>query len=99
MALSPAELAVFEPKTVADEIALARVQGAKGKRGLAETVEITDRTEGKAPQTINVNDVNELERLVIRVQERVLAQTGRELARDLALEHVLAYRPDLAQLR
>jgi hypothetical protein len=66
---------------------------------LPSTKEVTDRTEGKAPQTINVNDVNELERLVIRVQERVLAQTGRELSRDLALEHVLAYRPDLAQLR
>ncbi len=66
---------------------------------MREAIEVTDRTEGKAPQTINVNDVNELERLVIRVQERVLAQTGRELAHELALEHVLAYRPDLAQLR
>lgn len=41
-------------RTMAEEIAYARVNEARGsaKRGLKTTIEITDRTEGKATQYI-----------------------------------------------
>jgi hypothetical protein len=54
MRMSPDELAEFVPVTVAQEIALARIKQAKKDTGLMDTKEITDRTEGKAPQNIDV---------------------------------------------
>jgi len=55
MRLHPDELSNFEPQTVAQSIALKRIQAANHKtQGLSDTKEITDRTEGKAPQSIDV---------------------------------------------
>lgn len=55
MRLSPEELDKFKSATVAQEIALARVKAARSdKLGLPDTREITDRTEGKAPQAIDI---------------------------------------------
>jgi hypothetical protein len=45
----------FKPKTVAQDIAFARVRAARDSRlGLGDTKEITDRTEGKSPQAIDL---------------------------------------------
>lgn len=54
MRLSPKDFADFEPETVAQEIALTRVKQAKKEAGLMDAKEITDRTEGRAPQSIDV---------------------------------------------
>jgi hypothetical protein len=55
MRMNPAELEAFVPETVAQEIALVRLQAARDiKFGLPDTKEITDRVEGKAPQSIDV---------------------------------------------
>lgn len=54
MRMEPAELDAFKPQTVAQEIAVARVKQARKDTGLLDTKEITDRTEGKAPQSIDV---------------------------------------------
>lgn len=54
MRLSPDELAKFKPETVAQEIALKRIQEARKDTGLNDAKEITDRTEGKAPQSIDM---------------------------------------------
>ena len=60
MRLPKKEFAKFKPETVAQEIALARVRAAKSMvNGLADTKEITDRTEGKAPQFIGLGDSDE----------------------------------------
>jgi hypothetical protein len=57
--------------------------------------EVTDRTEGKARQSLDFNKRGELEQLIIRVQERIRASTGLELTRDEAIERIAAYRPEL----
>ena len=51
------EFEAYEPPTVADEIAKTRVQNARSKKaqGLAEARELLDRTEGKAPQKVDVS--------------------------------------------
>lgn len=55
MRMAPDELYTFKPKTVAQDIALARVRAARDARlGLGDTKEITDRTEGKAAQAIDL---------------------------------------------
>lgn len=60
MRLSPDALEDFKPETVAQQIALARVKAAKDpKYGLPDSKEITDRTEGKAPQSIDVTSGGE----------------------------------------
>lgn len=48
------ELKNFKPETVAQKIALQRVKNAITNQGLYDTKEITDRTEGKAPQSMDV---------------------------------------------
>ena len=96
LALSAAELATFEPATVAESIALARIKAAQTIKGLPDTAEITDRTEGKAPQTIQVTSNVESERIIIRVQERFLARTGIELSRSDAIERLREIDPQLA---
>jgi hypothetical protein len=54
-----AELEVYEPVNVAEAIALRQVKDALGKTKEVEALpavkEITDRTEGKAPQRIEVS--------------------------------------------
>jgi hypothetical protein len=101
LALSSEELANFKPANVAEAIAYRQIGAAiYGPQPLPSTIEITDRTEGKAQQRIEHVDVSEAERLLIRVQERFLAQTGVELSREEAIERLCAIKPELAgQLR
>lgn len=54
MRMTPEELTKFKPKTVAQKIALQRVKNAIKESGLPDTKEITDRTEGKAQQPIDM---------------------------------------------
>lgn len=56
MRMSPAELGKFEPQTVAQEIAHTRLRQATRVDGLNEAKEVTDRTEGKAPQFVGLGD-------------------------------------------
>jgi hypothetical protein len=69
--LSPDEFADYEPANVAEAIALKQIRNAMETEealiALPSVKEVTDRTEGKAPQTIKHTDMNELERLVLRV--------------------------------
>jgi hypothetical protein len=97
--MSPEELENFQPANGAEILAWEQFNNARsGKPAdtLNATKEVTDRTEGRAPQKISVDNTSELERLIIRVQERILAQTGIELGRDEAIERIVAYRPELA---
>lgn len=60
MRMSPEDLEVFKPETVAEDIALARVTAARDKKfGLPDAKEITDRTEGKAQQSIDMTSNGE----------------------------------------
>lgn len=60
MRMSTEELTSFKPETVAQDIALARIRAARDSRlGLSDAKEITDRTEGKAPQSIDVTSGGE----------------------------------------
>lgn len=59
MRLTPEELSAFKPETVAQEIALKRITAARTAKGLNDTKEITDRTEGKAPQSLDVTSGGE----------------------------------------
>lgn len=60
MRMSPEQLIEFKPETVAQDIAKSRIQAARDKKfGLADTKEISDRTEGKAPQSIDVTSGGE----------------------------------------
>lgn len=55
MRMTTTELEEFKPETVAQEIALTRIRAARNEKfGLHDTKEITDRTEGKAPQSIDL---------------------------------------------
>lgn len=59
LAMSPGELTKYKPKSVAEEIAIEQATTARGdgveQQSLAAAREITDRTEGRAPQTVNVS--------------------------------------------
>lgn len=96
IAMSSAELAEFKPANGAEEIALARFNKAKTDRGLPDTAEITDRLEGKAPQRFEHSNVDERERIIIRLQERFLARTGVELSRSEAVARLAELDPTLA---
>lgn len=65
MRMSPDDVASFKPKTVAQAIALKRIQAAQKETGLAETKEITDRTEGKAPQFIGLGNPEDYEKIAL----------------------------------
>ncbi len=58
LAMSPDELTKYRPKSVAEQIAKHQAQNAHGlsltESSLSAAKEICDRTEGKAPQTVNV---------------------------------------------
>jgi Family of unknown function (DUF5681) len=96
-ALTFEEFKSYEPETVVEAIAYRQIFNAiyHPKKDLAAAVEIADRTEGRAKQSIEVSNTGELERLIIRVQERILAQTGIELSREQAIEQIIEYRPEL----
>jgi hypothetical protein len=98
--MSPEEFKRFKPANIAEEIALEQVKNARKKAPhvtLAAAKEITDRTEGRAPQRVVVDNTSELERLIIRVQERILSQAGMELTRKQTIELITGYRPELAE--
>lgn len=60
MRMTPEQLKEYKPETVAQEIALARIKAAKsGDKGLNDTKEVTDRTEGKAPQSVDITSGGE----------------------------------------
>lgn len=61
--MSDEELNAFVPENQFQQIALQRVKSAKGKLGLNDAKEITDRTEGKAPQFIGVGDKDDYDKL------------------------------------
>jgi hypothetical protein len=91
------ELHEFKPQTAADAIAHRQVMTAiYGEKALAAAKEITDRTEGKARQTVDLDQPSELERLIIWVRERVMSEAGIELSREEAIERIVSYRPELA---
>ena len=56
MRLSPEEFSSFKPATIAQQIALQRIKTAITNVGLLDTKEITDRTEGKAPQKLDISN-------------------------------------------
>jgi hypothetical protein len=98
LAMTEEELQNFRPANGAEILAWQQFNNARGGKpadSLNAAREVTDRTEGRARQSIQVSNTGELERLIIRVQERILAQTGIELTRDEAVERILAYRPEL----
>lgn len=53
LSMSEEDFALFQPKTKAQKIAYKRIKEAEKSTGLRDTQEITDRTEGKAPQSID----------------------------------------------
>lgn len=57
--MSPEQFDEFKAETVAQQIAYKRLKGARTSEGFYETKEITDRTEGKAPQTIDMTSNGE----------------------------------------
>lgn len=57
--MSPEELGEFMPETNAQAIAKKRIMAAVGDNGLLDTKEITDRVEGKAPQSIDMTSKGE----------------------------------------
>jgi hypothetical protein len=73
MRMSPTELGKFEPETVAQMIALTRLRQATRVDGLPDAKEITDRTEGKAPQQFDMTSNGEsINNPVVRIiDERV----------------------------
>lgn len=52
LALTPVELENYNPQTIAEKVALARVKQAMLKGGLKDADFIADRAEGKAVQTV-----------------------------------------------
>lgn len=58
--MSDQEIAAFKPENQFQSIALSRVKAAKDKKfGLPDSKEITDRTEGKAPQSVDITSGGE----------------------------------------
>ena len=65
MRMTPEEFNDFVPNTVAEKVALQRLKNAIKEEGLYETKEITDRTEGKAPQFIGVGGEDEYKKALV----------------------------------
>lgn len=57
--MTPEELDEYVPETNAQAIAKTRIIAARGDNGLMDTKEITDRVEGKAPQSVDVTTQGE----------------------------------------
>ena len=61
--MSDEEFAKFVPENQFQKIAYARLKAARDEKfGLADTKEITDRIEGKAPQFIGIGDGDDYDR-------------------------------------
>jgi hypothetical protein len=98
--LSPEELADYEPANVAEAIALKQIRNAMGSEealiALPSAKEVTDRTEGKAPQRmeLNANVVS-----ITQVQVQMFLEAADDLAArhnvpvQLAAERMLALAP------
>lgn len=58
LSMSPEEFDRYKPDTIAQKIALARVKDAllDDRNAFVNTIEITDRTEGKACQEVEIKD-------------------------------------------
>jgi hypothetical protein len=98
LALTPEELDVFQPANGAEQIALKQINNARDGKPhdtLAAVKEVTDRTEGRTRQTVHIDNTSDVEKLVIRIQERALAQLGLEVSREEAIAKIIAYRPEL----
>lgn len=65
MRMTPEELVEFKPETVAQEIALARIRESKKAGGLHDAKEVTDRTEGKAPQFIGIGGEGDYKKALV----------------------------------
>ena len=57
--MPPEQFDAYVPETVAQQIAYKRLKAARTSEGLPDTKEITDRTEGKAPQSIDMTSNGE----------------------------------------
>lgn len=57
--LSAEELDTFQPTTIAEKIAIERIRQAVKAGGLHDAKEVTDRTEGKAPQKVDITTNDE----------------------------------------
>lgn len=57
--MPPEQFNEFLPETVAQQIAYKRIKIARTNAGLMDTKEITDRTEGKAKQAVDVTSNGE----------------------------------------
>jgi hypothetical protein len=81
LALPTEELDFYEPKNVAEELALRQIQAARGVHNITNASgdvvsditlpavrEITDRTEGKAAQTVTVNTDDDQDRMRLASQ-------------------------------
>lgn len=67
MRLSYDEMLEYKPETVAQQIALQRIKTAIKPEGLHDTKEITDRTEGKAPQSVDVtSDGQQIQPMLVK---------------------------------
>lgn len=64
--MTPSELNDFKPDTVAQKIAMIRLKQALKTDGLSDVKEITDRTEGKAPQFIGLGSGDEYKTALVR---------------------------------
>lgn len=95
--MTPEKVKSFQPQNGAEMIAYKQfMESCIGKKSLGYAQEITNRVEGPIAKKIEIEtNNNELERIIIRVQERILAQTGVELTREQAIERIAHYRPDL----
>lgn len=52
--MAPDEFDAYKPETVAQQIAYKRLKIARTEVGLNDTKEITDRVEGRAPQSVDI---------------------------------------------
>lgn len=66
MRMTTDELDTFTPETVAQDIAFQRIKAARKEAGLNDAKEITDRTEGKAPQYIGLGDPTEAKKALVQ---------------------------------
>jgi hypothetical protein len=98
LAMSPEELKKYKPKNVAEQIAIEQVRNAGGdgmeQLSLQAAKEITDRTEGKAPQTVNLSGDLQIENSESRRDwaERKLSELMRshKLSRAAAIKQLRA---------
>lgn len=84
LAMSEDEFAEFTPITKAQKIAYQRIKAAE--KSLLDVKEITDRTEGKAPQSVDVTtkgeSVNPMAGLTTEELRKLASDNSRDKARS-----------------